>query len=301
MSPISDAEQWSSTLFPPITRRSSVTGALLCSPEYFDVIDVRNAHMEGQIGSIDHDQARSQWIDLADAIESLGLTIHLLETYEHLVDAVFTANPSLVTTDVEGKTQAILGRMSHPNRREESQLHRSAIEPLGIPCQEIRPSVQGTWEGNGDTLRDPGRNLIWCGIGSRSKLDCHIEVGRMLGLEVAILELPDPSFYHLDTALALLDETTAAYVPAAFNRTGLSLLEAAFETLIEVDEQEARKSLAGNLWCPDGSHVLMPAAAPITRRRIETHDFEVREIETGEFLKSGGSVFCMRQEIREQI
>jgi N-dimethylarginine dimethylaminohydrolase len=123
----------------------------------------------------------------------------------------------------------------------------------------------------------------------------------MLDLDVAILQLPDPTFYHLDTALALLDGSCAAYIPAAFDDPGRTLLEAAFENLIEVDDLEAREVLAGNLWCPDGRHVLMSAGAPITRSRIESNGFQVLEIETGEFLKSGGSVFCMRQEIREQL
>lgn len=120
----------------------------------------------------------------------------------------------------------------------------------------------------------------------------------MLDLEVAILQLPDPDFYHLDTALTLLDDRRAAYVPAAFDETGRALLETAFDGLIEVDDQEARDVLAGNLWCPDGEHVLMSAGAPVTQSRLNSEGFQVVEIETGEFLKSGGSVFCMRQEIR---
>ena len=120
----------------------------------------------------------------------------------------------------------------------------------------------------------------------------------MLDLEVAFLQLPEPHFYHLDTALTLLDENCAAFVPAAFDETGQALLQTAFDRLIEVDDREARELLAGNLWCPDARHILMSAGATVTRSRLETAGFQVVEIETGEFLKSGGSVFCMRQEIR---
>lgn len=301
MASIVTADQWLS--HPPrlVPSEVPVTGALLCSPDHFDVIDVHNVHMEGHIGSIDRELALSQWIHLADAIESLGLSIHMLELQEHLVDAVFTANPSLVTCDSEGNPRAILSRMSHPDRREETHLHRRTLEAIGLPCQQIPSRIEGFWEGNGDTLRHPGRAVIWCGVGPRSELDCHLEVGRMLGLDVAVLQLPDPTFYHLDTALALLDGSCAAYVPGAFDEVGQALLEAAFDHLIEVDDLEAREVLAGNLWCPDGRHVLMSAGAPITRSRIESNGFQVLEIETGEFLKSGGSVFCMRQEIREQL
>ena len=296
--PITTAQQWNDRPPRPVPLEAPVTGALLCPPDYFDVIDVRNAHMEGQIGTIDQELAWNQWLGLADAIESLGLSVHLLESHEQLVDAVFTANPSLVINDGEGIPRAIIGRMSHSNRRPESSLHRQALEKIGLPCQEIADQVEGCWEGNGDTLRHPGRALIWCGVGSRSDIDCHLEVGRMLDLEVAVLQLPDPDFYHLDTALTLLDEKRAAYVPTAFDETGRALLETAFDRLIEVDDQEARDVLAGNLWCPDGKHVLMSAGAPVTQSRLNSEGFQVVEIETGEFLKSGGSVFCMRQEIR---
>lgn len=298
---IACADQWCARVSRPVPVEIPVTGALLCSPDHFDVIDVRNAHMEGQIGSIDKELALSQWIGLAEAIESIGLSIHLLDLHEHLIDAVFTANPSFVTSDADGNPLAIIGRMNHPNRTEESELHRRTLEQIGIRCQEITSDIEGCWEGNGDTLKHPGQALIWCGIGPRSELACHQEVGRMLDLDVAILQLPDPTFYHLDTALALLDGSCAAYIPAAFDDPGRTLLEAAFENLIEVDDLEAREVLAGNLWCPDGRHVLMSAGAPITRSRIESNGFQVLEIETGEFLKSGGSVFCMRQEIREQL
>ena len=36
-------------------------------------------------------------------------------------------------------------------------------------------------------------------------------------MPVVSLELVDPRFYHLDTALAVLDDTTIAYYPPAFS------------------------------------------------------------------------------------
>ena len=40
---------------------------------------------------------------------------------------------------------------------------------------------------------------------------------RLTGLAVVSLELVDPRFYHLDTALAVLDDETVAYYPGAFS------------------------------------------------------------------------------------
>ncbi len=299
ISPIRTADEWCAATPRAMGREAPVQGALMCPPEHFDVIDVRNVHMAQHIGSIDHAEARRQWNALVDTIESIGLQVHPLVPHPGEVDAVFTANPSLVSIDGSGKPVAVLGRMSHPNRQAESHNHRQLIEELGIRCLEIDTELPGTWEGNGDTLLHPGRSLLWCGEGPRSSVQLHLEVGRMLGHQVALLKLPDPCFYHLDTALAMIDEDRAAVVPAAFDRDGIALLESAFDHLIEVDEEEARDRLACNMWCPDRQHVLLPAGAPITAARLAEQGLKVLEVETGEFLKSGGSVFCMRQEFRE--
>ena len=43
------------------------------------------------------------------------------------------------------------------------------------------------------------------------------EIAAHVGMPVVSLELVDPRFYHLDTALAVLDDTTIAYYPPAFS------------------------------------------------------------------------------------
>ena len=116
----------------------------------------------------------------------MGLDVHLLDPPKGLVDAVFTANPSLVSVDDCGQPVAIIGRMDHPDRRPESGLHRSRLRQLGIRCLDIDAATAGIWEGNGDTLNHPGLSLLWCGVGMRSHLECHIEVGRMTCHDLAI-------------------------------------------------------------------------------------------------------------------
>ena len=46
------------------------------------------------------------------------------------------------------------------------------------------------------------------------------ELEALFGLPVLSLRLVDPRFYHLDTALCVLDADTAAYYPAAFDDAG---------------------------------------------------------------------------------
>ena len=62
-----------------------------------------------------------------------------------------------------------------------------------------------------------------------------------------------------------------------------------------VPEDEARHRLASNAHCPDGKHVLIQEGCPVTNRQLKEAGFIPVELETGEFLKAGGSVFCMKQ------
>ena len=69
--------------------------------------------------------------------------------------------------------------------------------------------------------------MILAGTGFRTDPQAHFEVATLTGMPVISLELVDPRFYHLDTALTVLDDTTIAYYPPAFTdraRAQLTLL-----------------------------------------------------------------------------
>jgi N-dimethylarginine dimethylaminohydrolase len=147
----------------------------------------------------------------------------------------------------------------------------------------------------GDALWHPGRYLLWGGYGFRTDRAAYDVIAERLDVTVLALHLSDPDFYHLDTCLSPLDETTALYVSAAFDDDALALIELGFETLIEVPDQEARTLLAGNAHSPDGTHVLIQEGCTETNRRLRAAGYEPVELATDEFLKAGGSVFCMKQ------
>ncbi|MGH3234885.1 MAG: amidinotransferase, partial [Streptosporangiaceae bacterium] len=66
-------------------------------------------------------------------------------------------------------------------------------------------------EGEGDILFT-GRALI-AGYGFRTDLAAHAELEETFGVPVMSVRLVDPRFYHLDTAMCVLDADTAAYYP----------------------------------------------------------------------------------------
>ncbi len=273
----------------PLPRR-----VLMVSPDYFDVAYVINPHMEGHVGRVDRALARRQWEALHDTYRTLGLEVHVLEGVPGLPDMVFCANQTLPFRREDGSRGVVLSRMHAPQRRDEVPHIARFFEQQGYALVSIPDEVPGSFEGMGDALWHPGHALLWGGYGFRTDRAVYEWLAHALNVRVVALHLTDPDFYHLDTCLSLLDAGTALYVPAAFDDEGRALLHRLIPNLIEVPEREARELLACNAHCPDGRHVLIQQGCTETVARIRAAGFEPIELDTGEFLKSGGSVFCMK-------
>ncbi|WP_054684368.1 dimethylarginine dimethylaminohydrolase family protein [Rhodothermus marinus] len=273
----------------PLPRR-----VLMVSPDHFDVEYVINPHMEGHVGQVDRALARRQWEALRDTYRTLGFEVHVLDGVPGLPDMVFCANQTLPFLRGDGERGVVLSRMHAPQRRDEVPHIARFFEQQGYALVSIPDEVPGSFEGMGDALWHPGHALLWGGYGFRTDQAVYEWLARELGVRVVALHLTDPDFYHLDTCLSLLDAGTALYVPAAFDEAGRALLHRLIPNLIEVPEREARELLACNAHCPDGRHVLIQQGCTETVARLRAAGFEPIELDTGEFLKSGGSVFCMK-------
>ena len=77
------------------------------------------------------------------------------------------------------------------------------------------------------------------GYGFRTDRRAHDEIAAAVAMPVVSLELVDPRFYHLDTALAVLDDTTIAYYPQAFSAESRTRLLELFPDAIEVARADA--------------------------------------------------------------
>ncbi|MDX1439381.1 MAG: arginine deiminase-related protein, partial [Rubricoccaceae bacterium] len=138
------------------------------------------------------------------------------------------------------------------------------------------------------------RYLLWGGYGYRTDAEVYASLAEELGIPVLKLHLADPDFYHLDTCLCPLDENTALIYPGAFDQEGLELIRSHFDIVLEAPEEEARNLFACNAHCPDGKHVLIQKGCDKANRQLHDAGFDVIELDTSEYLKSGGSVFCMK-------
>ena len=72
---------------------------LMCPPEHFDVVDVKNPHMAGQIGRVDRQLAQRQWDELKRAFEKCGVAVETLPPTPGCEDMVFCANQTFVGLD----------------------------------------------------------------------------------------------------------------------------------------------------------------------------------------------------------
>ena len=270
------------------------TKVLMVDPAWFDVEYVINPHMKGHIGQIDKERARWQWQGLKEAYERLGMEVNVLDGVKGLPDMVFCANQSLPCLDEEGNKIAVMSRMHAPQRRDEVPIVENWLQSAGYRTLYPDLNTDESFEGMGDAIWHPGRRMLWGGYGYRTSGTVYSRLADMLNVPVMLLELTDEKFYHLDTCMCLLNENTVMFWPGAFTEEGLELIRTFFDTVIEVNKEEAEKLLAANAVSPDGKHVLIQRGCTDTNQKLKRAGFTVLEVDTDEFLKSGGSVFCMK-------
>jgi len=268
---------------------------VLTTPAYFDVAYVINPHMAHHVGTVDHDTARRQWEALRDAYASLGVHPEILEGVQGLPDMVFCANQTLPFYRPADATRGVvLSRMHAPERQAEVPHFARFFEQHGYEVHRLPESLDTNFEGMGDAIWHPEHHLLWGGYGFRTERPAYAAISEMLDVPVLTLRLDDPDFYHLDTCFSVLDARSVLIYPDVFDAEGRALIDRFFDTVIEAPDDEARRLFACNAHCPDGEHVLIQAGCTVTNERLRSAGFSPIELDTSEFLKSGGSVFCMK-------
>jgi N-dimethylarginine dimethylaminohydrolase len=271
---------------------------VLTTPDHFDVEYVINPHMAGHEGSVDVEAARAQWSALRDTYASLDVPPQVVEGVEGLPDMVFCANQTLPYYDPrDGTCGVVLSQMHAEQRQDEVPHYADFFEGIGYTVHRLPDGLDTGFEGMGDAIWHPGRHLLWGGYGFRTGLAAYEHVAARLDVPVVALRLDDEDFYHLDTCFSVLDERSVLIYRDVFDAESQALIDRFFDVVVEAPEHEARELFACNAHCPDREHVLIQAGCTTTNDRLEAAGFTPIELDTSEFLKSGGSVFCMKQMI----
>jgi N-dimethylarginine dimethylaminohydrolase len=266
-------------------RRATVRRYLMCPPEYFDVTYAINPWMRPDQPT-DPAIAMRQWAQLRDVYARLGHDVRIIEPVAGLADMVFAANGATV---IGGKVLA--ARFRYPQRADEAGAYLDWFRQSGYE-DLFEPEYVN--EGEGDILFS-GR-IVLAGHGFRSDAAAVNEIGRVFGLPVQSLRLVDERYYHLDTALCVLDADTAMYYPPAFDDAGRLVLAETFAELIEAKDEDAE--VLGLNAVSDGLHVVLPSAARGLAAQLTEHGFEPIGVDMSELLKGGGGPKCCTLELR---
>jgi N-dimethylarginine dimethylaminohydrolase len=257
----------------------------MCPPEHFAVSYAINPWMEPDKPT-DAARAMRQWAELRQAYLDLGHDVRTVAPVAGLPDMVFAANGATV---VDGK---VLGaRFRYPQRAPEAGAYLDWFRDSGYP--DVREPVHVN-EGEGDILFT-GRVLL-AGYGFRTDQAAAAELAVVFGRPVVSLRLVDPRFYHLDTALCVLDGDTAMYYPAAFDDAGRAAIAGQFAELIEAKDEDAE--VLGLNAVSDGLHVVLPVQARGLATQLREHGFIPVGVDMSELLKGGGGAKCCTLELR---
>jgi len=282
---------------------------LMCRPTYFTVSYEINPWMDRRT-PVDTPLAVAQWERLRDTFRDLGHTVETIDPVPGLPDMVYAANGATV---VDGLVYS--ARFTHPERGPEGPAYLKWFADHGY----VTHLAEHVNEGEGDLL--VAGDVVLAGTGFRTDRAAHAEAAALWGREVVTLELVDPRFYHLDTALTVLrgDSGEAAgaraldggthpgltgqasvdvvYYPPAFSPAAQEVLRERYPDALLAAEEDA--VVLGLNAVSDGRHVEHAPRAERLAAALRERGYETLAVDTSELLRGGGGAKCCTLEIRE--
>ena len=266
---------------------------LLCPPTHFDVVDQKNPYMSGK-SPVDKVKAQRQWEALCSALEQNGWEVETIDPVPGLEDMVFAANQVFVGYSKSVGKFIVPSRMVYPSRQREvphfvEWFRKRAYKVIELDLGNDR------LEGNGDLLWHPGWSRIYAGYGFRTtrggveKLAAEMS---KIGVPVTPLQLVDPFCYHLDTCLCPLNDESVLIYPSAYSQDALASLRQFWKRVHELTTDEAHQFM-GNGIVSNGTYIT-PNVTPHLQSILQEEGIKPVIVDTSEFEKSGGSVFCMK-------
>ncbi|MHC3000056.1 dimethylargininase [Microbacterium sp. HJ5] len=276
-----------------VTRIQQHRSYLMCRPEHFTVSYTINPWME-PANPTDTAKAVAQWQTLYDTYIALGHDVQLIDPIEGLPDMVYTANGGFVIDGV-----AYGAKFRFQERVPEGPAFMEWFAANGF---EVAAPVEVN-EGEGDFLLVG--DTILAGTGFRSTGDSHRELGEVFGKEVVSLNLVDPRFYHLDTAISVLDpvqgpggveKANIAYLPGAFDDESRRVLEERYPDAILVADEDG--AVFGLNSASDGLNVIISPRAKGFEAQLRERGYNPVLVDLSELLLGGGGIKCCTLELR---
>lgn len=234
---------------------------------------------------VDGKLARQQWDAVVDALARAGDELIFVDPQPGCPDMVFLGDAGVVRGN-----RFLCSRFRHVERAPEAEHYATWFRAHGYEVCHVPDDA--VFEGLGDLANWGTRAIVGHGPRTnRAGVDALLDFATDLEV-LAEVELPNPRFYHLATAVTFIDADTVVYYPGALSPAGVAKLRLAIPNTIAVSDEDAmRYQACNNLTI--GRTVVMDGCTPALERTLGAAGFEVLRRSASEFKKGGGSVRCL--------
>ncbi len=266
---------------------------LLCPPTYFDVVDQKNPYMSAA-SPVDREKAHRQWEALRAALQESGCQVETINPAPGLEDMVFAANQVFVGYHDGFGRFIVPSRMVHSSRQREVPFYVDWYRARGYKVVDLELGNEHL-EGHGDLLWHPDWSRVYAGYGFRSTrggVKIFDAAMSRLGIPVVPLHLVDRFCYHLDTCFCPLNSDAVLIYPGAFEPESLQEVRRHWKRVYELTAEEAHKFMGNGIVAQH--RYITPYSTPHLEGMLREEGLTPVIVDTSEFEKSGGSLFCMK-------
>jgi len=221
-------------------------------------------------------------------------------TKEHLPDIVFVANGGLSLPRLP-EPVIILPNMKYPQRKRELKYLKDIFKQIGT---KTIPFPDEPFEGAAELKWFDGGKKAVCAYGFRSTKKTFEIMEPLLKKiydsydvappELLVLPLESADYYHLDVAMLELEKGCIVH-KRAFSHESIKKLQAFLSGKVHV--LDTKDSFCLNA-VVDGKNLITHKLDPELKEQLEKITGKyIKQVDTSEFEKSGGSVRCMTLDI----
>lgn len=251
----------------------------MCQPLHYSVDYRINPWMKP--GRVNRSQALQQWRKLAKIYRKLNIQVEVIDQEQGLPDMVFCVDQGIIHQQT-----ILISNFLHDQRQPETDHYLDWFQVNQFHIRRLPKKV--SFEG-GDALFF--NQILFIGTGFRTSPSAVPLIGEALNFKTVSLQLTNPRFYHLDTCLLPLNQTTAFYYPPAFSEPSLNLLKNNVPHLIILSQSEAYRFAANSV--VTDHHVILPQNVPSLRRKLKNLGYKTTSTNVDQYLKSGGGIHCL--------
>ena len=258
---------------------------LMCPPQYFGVFYKINPWMNPS-NKVDVSRAIEQWNELLVVYKDLGIQVEQITPIDGLPDMVFAANGFFAIG-----ARAVLSRFRYKERQSETNYFSNWLEQNSFDVVDPGKIV---YEGEGDTFLV--QDTIYQGWGFRSDPTiASIFKTAFQDKAVKLLHLIDDKFYHFDTCFFPVDQNLVYFYENAFDSDSSKTIRSSFKKAVAVTREEAMTFSLNSIQY--NNTIIMNSHSKKFAERIRSEGFTVISVDVSEFMKSGGSVKCLTNEL----